>query len=48
MLRVTAPQWDAWLTEHHSAASGALVMITKKGGGPPALSYAEALDIALA
>jgi len=47
-LRVTQAQWHAWLAEHHASAGGALVMITKKGGGPPALSYAEALDVALA
>jgi uncharacterized protein YdeI (YjbR/CyaY-like superfamily) len=46
-LRVSAEQWNAWLAEHHAAATGALVMITKKTGGPPALSYPDALDIAL-
>jgi uncharacterized protein YdeI (YjbR/CyaY-like superfamily) len=46
-LRVTATQWNRWLADHHASASGALVMITKKGGGPPALSYAEALEVAL-
>jgi uncharacterized protein YdeI (YjbR/CyaY-like superfamily) len=45
---VTAAQWGAWLAEHHASAAGALVMITKQGGGPPALSYAQALDLALA
>lgn len=47
-LSVTALQWHAWLARHHASATGALVMITKQGGGPPQLSYAEALDIALA
>jgi len=45
---VTAAQWGGWLAEHHASAAGALVMITKHGGGPPALSYAQALDLALA
>lgn len=47
-LRVTAAQWGAWLADHHASATGALVMITRQGRGAPALSYAEALDIALA
>ena len=47
-LRVTSAQWQAWLADHHASATGALVMITKQGKGAPALSYAEALDIALA
>src|SRR3954464_8344763 len=46
-LRVNAEQWNAWLAEHHAGATGALVMITKKTGRPPALSYPEALDVAL-
>jgi uncharacterized protein YdeI (YjbR/CyaY-like superfamily) len=45
-LRVTGAQWGAWLADHHASATGVLVMITKQG--KPALSYAEALDIALA
>ena len=47
-LRVTAAQWGAWLADHHASATGALVMITKQGRGALALSYVEALDIALA
>ena len=46
-LRVTAARWAAWLADHHASATGALVLITKQGGGPPALTYAQALDIAL-
>jgi len=48
ILRLTATRWSAWLADHHASATGALVMITKQGGGAPALSYAEALDVALA
>ena len=47
-LRVTAAGWEAWLADHHASATGALVMITRQEKGAPALSYAEALDIALA
>lgn len=48
ILRVTAARWEAWLADHHASATGALVLIVKQGKGAPALSYAEALDIALA
>lgn len=47
-LRVTAAQWGAWLAEHHASATGAVLMITKQGKGPPSVTYAEALDLALA
>jgi uncharacterized protein YdeI (YjbR/CyaY-like superfamily) len=47
LLRVSAAQWDLWLAEYHASARGALVLITKRGAGPPALSYPEALDVAL-
>src|SRR5262249_20641740 len=40
-------QWNAWLADRHASATGALVVITKTGGGPPTLSYAEALEVAL-
>jgi uncharacterized protein YdeI (YjbR/CyaY-like superfamily) len=45
---VTAAQWEAWLADHHASATGALVMIPKQRKGASALSYAEALDVALA
>jgi uncharacterized protein YdeI (YjbR/CyaY-like superfamily) len=44
---VTAQQWDQWLAAHHASAPGALVAISRKGGGAPELSYAQALDVAL-
>jgi len=47
ILRVTAAQWGAWLAEHHASSTGVRVLLTRRGGGPPALSYAEALDVAL-
>lgn len=47
LLRVSAAQWDLWLAEYHASARGALVLITKRGAAPPALSYAEALEVAL-
>ena len=47
-LRVTAAQWGSWLAEHHDSATGAVLMITKQGKGPPSVTYAEALDLALA
>lgn len=46
-LRVTAAQWGSWLAENHDSATGALLMITKQGKGPPSVTYAEALDLAL-
>jgi uncharacterized protein YdeI (YjbR/CyaY-like superfamily) len=47
-LRVTAAAWHAWLAKHHASATAVLLMITKQGAKPPTLSYAEALDVALA
>jgi uncharacterized protein YdeI (YjbR/CyaY-like superfamily) len=47
-LRVTAAQWGAWLAEHHGSATGAVLMISKQGKGPPSVTYAEAVDLALA
>jgi uncharacterized protein YdeI (YjbR/CyaY-like superfamily) len=47
VLRVTAAQWNQWLAEYHASARGVLLMITRAGGGPPQLSYPDALDVAL-
>jgi uncharacterized protein YdeI (YjbR/CyaY-like superfamily) len=47
-LRLTAAQWHAWLAAHHASATAALLQITKRGAPPPHVSYAEALDVALA
>jgi len=47
-LRVTAAQWGAWLAEHHGSATSAILMISKQGKGPPSVTYAEAVELALA
>lgn len=46
-LRLDAEAWHAWLAAQHASATGALVMLTKRGAPPPHLSYAEALEAAL-
>lgn len=49
---VTATAWSAWLEGHHSRSRGVLLRIAKRLRGaaavPGALTYAEALDVALA
>jgi uncharacterized protein YdeI (YjbR/CyaY-like superfamily) len=40
-------EWDAWLRSHHASSSGVLLRIPKRGGRE-SLSYAQALDVALA
>jgi uncharacterized protein YdeI (YjbR/CyaY-like superfamily) len=47
-LRLTASKWEAWLASHHATATAALVVITKRDVEPATLSYAEALEVALA
>lgn len=42
-----APAFDAWLAEHHADSPGLWLKIAKKGTGGPALSYSDALDVAL-
>jgi uncharacterized protein YdeI (YjbR/CyaY-like superfamily) len=40
-------KWQAWLREHHGGSTGVLLRIPKKGAGST-LTYATALDVALA
>ncbi len=39
---------EAWLAKHHATSSGALFKIAKKGSDRDSVTYAEALDLALA
>jgi hypothetical protein len=47
-LRLTAARWNAWLAKQHRTAAAALLVLTKKGVVPATMSYAEALEVALA
>ncbi len=40
--------WQAWLARHHESSSGVWLRIAKKGGTGRSLTYAEAVDGALA
>jgi uncharacterized protein YdeI (YjbR/CyaY-like superfamily) len=42
-----AADWHAWLVSYHTASSGVLLRIAKKSA-PKAITYAEALEVALA
>jgi uncharacterized protein YdeI (YjbR/CyaY-like superfamily) len=42
-----AADWHAWLVSHHAASQGVLLRIAK-AGGQTTLTYAQALDVALA
>ena len=42
-----AAQWSAWLTSNHARSQGVLLRIAKTGA-KKAITYAEALDVALA
>lgn len=42
-----APDWHAWLASHHGSSQGVLLRIAKKGA-QKSITYAEALDVALA
>lgn len=43
-----AAEWDAWLAAHHASPRGVALKIGKKGAGSPSITYAQALDVALA
>lgn len=43
-----AKEWTAWLAKHHTVDGGVLLKIAKKGGQVATLTYAEAVEGALA
>ena len=40
--------WDAWLQKHHAKSPGLWLKLAKKGAGGKSVTYAEALEVALA
>jgi uncharacterized protein YdeI (YjbR/CyaY-like superfamily) len=44
----TPAAWNAWLEQHHAASSGLWLKLAKKASGVPSVTYAEALEVALA
>jgi len=44
----TSQSWEAWLNDHHADAKGIWLKIAKKESGISSVSYAEALDSAIA
>jgi uncharacterized protein YdeI (YjbR/CyaY-like superfamily) len=44
----TIEAWSEWLQRHHASHGGIAMKIAKKDGGGASISYAEALDIAIA
>ena len=47
ILFETQADFEAWLDEHHAAASGAWLRLAKKASGLRSLSYAEAVEVGL-
>jgi uncharacterized protein YdeI (YjbR/CyaY-like superfamily) len=43
-----AEDWSAWLAKNHAASEGIWLLIAKKGSGRASVTYAEAVDGALA
>ncbi|PTL75485.1 YdeI family protein [Vitiosangium sp. GDMCC 1.1324] len=43
----SADTWEAWLSKNHASERGLWLKLSKKVAGAPALTYAEALDVAL-
>ena len=44
----TAKAFDAWLARHHASSPGLWLELAKKGADRPSISYAEAVEVALA
>lgn len=44
----TARAWNVWLAAHHGSSTGVWLRLAKKGSGAASITYAEALDLALA
>src|SRR5215469_13275693 len=42
------PELEAWLEENHASSQGVWLKIAKKGAGEKSVTYAEALELALA
>jgi uncharacterized protein YdeI (YjbR/CyaY-like superfamily) len=40
--------WAAWLQEHHASSAGVWLKLAKKSARTPSVTYAEALEVALA
>lgn len=40
--------WDAWLEKSHASSRGVWLKLAKKAAGVPSVTYAEALEVALA
>ena len=41
-------EWSAWLASHHQSSIGVWIKMAKKASGHASVTYAEALDVALA
>jgi len=41
-------EWSVWLASRHHSSIGAWVKIAKKASGQASITYAEALEVALA
>src|SRR5262249_4516258 len=44
----TQQAWEAWLEDNHDSSPGVWLKIAKKGAPRPTLTYAQALEIAIA
>ena len=44
----SATDWNAWLQKHHASSPGLWLKLAKKGAGIASVTYAEALEVALA